>query len=1361
MKYFFLALLIAIGGEGTLYAQSANHPVDPQQIERNVTFTSPEVASLGKFAMQPPNYSNGSPQQTIPVFAIKENGIDYPIDLNYSYSGFQPTQSATNVGLGWVMTEGVITRMVKGLPDDNLSQYRKFETFNYLNLISSWEFGQGTPDQNAIIANGGTTPTFDLTANRIYNKLYDGQPDVYVFNFNGHSGRFLFLNDTAYVYPYGDFHITRSGSDFVIATPDGMEYTFGAADWTMTWHYNADQNTMTPDYYSLECNNSNGFLTFEGGITTTAWRIKKAVNKTTHAAMNFSYGSYTVSQEKRELSSFTFWSDPLITTSAYSHSLFENVINPSPTQTQSVYYYLTGIGSDHDSVVINTQGRNDFDPASQAKAISQIDVYSKSNMSSPVKTVKLNHSYFSDGTTAWNYQWLKLTGVVVAGGGESKEYDFTYNELGEAGYPNLSQNTYGLDHWGYYNGINNQYLVPQSDVTNIIIANGGFPNYIVQNTPWANRNPDFNYAKLFSLTQVKYPTGGYSNIVYESAGGRGIRVRSVEDNDGVNSYKKFFTYYPDNPIPAPPYSYSVYNMDAVVNACTPGPGYAQRYLTVTGSPKSSLDFFDDNSNFYSQVTEYIGSTDGQGGRNVYNYIRDEYASYTPLLTETDHYKFGSGSPVKKTVNTYTPKYIRNIQYWSDPTMNALGNCMTCYYSVDYTVSWTYYSPYDTPPGYPYGYLLSNASVAPYSFSTTWFQLTQTDDYNYADDGASTDNITKLYYNTIDPVTAFPKSVAPIRTDHVLSNGKTRSVQHFYPGDTDPDNPGNILGLPQMWDKTDAHYKYYTEPVLKSKSYVNTTLQSYDLNNFAYNSATDQLLLSSTESHPTGNANKLTWNYAYDSKANLIASSMQNDVITSYIWDYNNGLPIAKCENADAGSIAYTSFEADGTGSWSLGSTLRTLAPGVTGSSYYALNSDISRSGMNSGLTYIVSYWTQNGSSYTVPGTVTGYPLKGKTVTIDNVSWTYYEHKVSGQSTISINGSGYIDEVRLYPSSARMTTYTYRPLVGITSQCDLDNRVTYFEYDVFGRLARTRDMDKNIMKQYDYQYLVPGSAYYNVPQSGTFTKNNCSAGLGSSVTYFVPSNLYGSRLSQQDADQQAQNDVNANGQAYANANGFCYFSSAPKSGTFTKAGCNPSGTATVTYNVPAGTYTSLLNQGDADQQAQNDVNANGQNYADTHAACSWTNVAKSVTLTRNNCGSGSVGGAVTYDVPAGKYSSLISQADADQQAQNEVNANAQNYTNTHGTCTAMTTVTYQNYSSGGAPTVAFTNVNTGDQYYFAMFAGSTILGSIPSGVYNVTITASASQNVGFGCGQDGVGPTATFYNVDINICSDLYAVDNGN
>lgn len=64
----------------------------------------------------------------------------------------------------------------------------------------------------------------------------------------------------------------------------------------------------------------------------------------------------------------------------------------------------------------------------------------------------------------------------------------------------------------------------------------------------------------------------------------------------------------------------------------------------------------------------------------------------------------------------------------------------------------------------------------------------------------------------------------------------------------------------------------------------------------------------------------------------------------------------------------------------------------------------------------------------------------------------------------------MDEVRLCPSNAFMSTYTFLPFVGISSTSDANNKITYYEYDGSNRLALVRDFDGNVLKKICYNYL---------------------------------------------------------------------------------------------------------------------------------------------------------------------------------------------------------------------------------------------------------------------------------------------------
>ena len=53
--------------------------------------------------------------------------------------------------------------------------------------------------------------------------------------------------------------------------------------------------------------------------------------------------------------------------------------------------------------------------------------------------------------------------------------------------------------------------------------------------------------------------------------------------------------------------------------------------------------------------------------------------------------------------------------------------------------------------------------------------------------------------------------------------------------------------------------------------------------------------------------------------------------------------------------------------------------------------------------------------------------------------------------------------------ARITGFTYQPLVGLTSQTDPTGRTVTYEYDALGRLIRTRDEQGRILSQQQYHY----------------------------------------------------------------------------------------------------------------------------------------------------------------------------------------------------------------------------------------------------------------------------------------------------
>lgn len=204
---------------------------------------------------------------------------------------------------------------------------------------------------------------------------------------------------------------------------------------------------------------------------------------------------------------------------------------------------------------------------------------------------------------------------------------------------------------------------------------------------------------------------------------------------------------------------------------------------------------------------------------------------------------------------------------------------------------------------------------------------------------------------------------------------------------------------------------------------------------------------------------------YDNLGRPLQQYLERGTPTTYIWGSGLLFPMAQINNAGLDITAYTSLEADGDGGWTVPSTSR-IAGGITGNLSYNLSlGALSKSGLTSSKTYVVSYWTQSATPLTITGTISGYPING----VNTRGWYYHEHRITGVTSVSVSGAGNIDEVRLYPQSAQMTTFTYLPLVGIISSMDSKNQVTYYEYDDFQRLINIKDKDGNIVKHTDYHY----------------------------------------------------------------------------------------------------------------------------------------------------------------------------------------------------------------------------------------------------------------------------------------------------
>jgi len=134
-------------------------------------------------------------------------------------------------------------------------------------------------------------------------------------------------------------------------------------------------------------------------------------------------------------------------------------------------------------------------------------------------------------------------------------------------------------------------------------------------------------------------------------------------------------------------------------------------------------------------------------------------------------------------------------------------------------------------------------------------------------------------------------------------------------------------------------------------------------------------------------------------------------------------------------------------------------------SKYDINGNLLELNTKSGpkLTYIYSYKNQ-------------YPI----AEIKNADYATIESILGGTGAVNnfaasnptdAQVKALIDQLRnsALLKNAQITSYTYKPLVGITSQTDAKGMTTTYEYDAFQRLKTIKDQNGNILKQTDYHY----------------------------------------------------------------------------------------------------------------------------------------------------------------------------------------------------------------------------------------------------------------------------------------------------
>lgn len=1045
----------------------------------------PNAAGLFKVLERPIGTFTGTVPIQFPLMNINSGPLSANLSLNYnSTGGIRVEEIAGSVGLGFSLNDGGgrIVQIVNDLPDDQL---------------------------NGLLTNPTTPSNFTCTrmdelASALEEYEMDLEPDMFMYNLNGESGKFFLKEDGTIVmmqktrlkFEYNQNDVPTSGiQEWIVTDELGNKYYFNVRGFGQSVYQSASSPSST-----------------KTKITSFSWYLKRA-----HDINNENEITYTYQGSVTNQISFVGGFLVLSKINVLDCAGFNLTQDQATVETSAIDYIISRIDTQNGYIKINatTDRLDDY-----GAKVNSIELYAPND--ERIKKYTFQYTYFNNSSTNRFVKRLKLKNFSEFGKTDldSLTHSFNYNENGSM--PNrISGN---VDLWGFYNGKSSQSVFP-----NVVFKNG--LGSVYQNYNLGVKNAVASYSELYTLNKITYPTGGYRELAYE--GNTALIVfnpneyhpdpsNSITNNFSINNTD--FSFY-DFDYDSASHSFSVNST---------GGGTRLYYNTINPSncslrvklfkidPTIPFPFNQDILIFdvYSDNYEY-NLTNGSYRLEIYKSptcsIFDVQGKWTELTlslgtVESPHSLHTNYNENNMPVGGVRVKEIRDY----DPVSGETNKTEYKYklYSTDSTLT--------------SGLLITQPDlVVPsqhhYEVNCVYYQMFQSSHYPLASQGGSyvvypevrtiengngwTDRIYSYAEDT--PPTSFP-FVPPIDNSAYRGklleekvfgqNGtllkKTTNIYSHYGWQTGqsglkfkayfyskglPERPhqwsefpffidqlpsvglcnwyglrGDALGMRRTIDST----------FTSTGTFVTKTEYDYD-----FNSEERLFLKRIKQTVNEGDVNTKTFNYSYTDNSEFVFGlnsseiTMKNDLKAK-----NYRLPI---EERD-------SLLVNGSADILLG-----------GSKYSFANFNTNKTHLNQARIYTGAndYTALNFTNYGSKGQLQEkYRENGiKETYLWGYNGQYPVAKVTGSdyATISalVNNSILqnpisdlqlrtdLDKIRtnLAGSTAMVTTYTYDPLIGMTSMTDPRGYTLYYIYDDFNRLKEVRDADNKLISENEYHY----------------------------------------------------------------------------------------------------------------------------------------------------------------------------------------------------------------------------------------------------------------------------------------------------
>jgi YD repeat-containing protein len=1107
MTRFHLKLLIILS-QISFSTKVFSQDVKPEII--NMIPASPNAASLAKFGQFPVTYFTGLPQISVPLFEASSGKLHVPVSLSYHAAGVRVEDIASWVGLGWALnTGGVITRQVHGIEDEGINGYfhpifKASQLANYSNTADAH-----TPENNYL--------------REVGKGRGDTQADVFFFNMEGMSGKFIYNQEDKvfYTIPRQNIKIqsiNEGRTGFKIITPSGNTYNFDVLEKTTS---------------SSICNPAIA----DSKTVTSAWYLSSIISFDKKDTINYSYESRNLRYETLGGETRNFL------TAYYSNGggMYGDLQDTYCTQQISINEQkLTKISFRGGDISFNSAIINRCDLLNSA-ALDNIEL--KNSEGTTLRKWQFSYSYFTQsaaGTSCTDYseslgKRLKLDSLkeVTSSSGTillKRPYRFTYKN--EQLLP--SRMSKAQDYWGFYNGkTTNSTLIPSYAIAaynKLTYFEGG------------NRDVDTTYTAAGSMTKIFYPTGGFTEFFFENNRivDSTISIKPLFKNVILDTagfmpsrprFEKTFT------INEPPSELNSWRGGAFVTLRFGSPGCiispntgatncAQFILKgVDNTSINSGVLLSNVTSYYPNGTYKLTATFSQNPPNYYDFYFTASWSYQDTTFNT--LRFTGGLRLKKTIDYdgishqndlvsrfdysrennsllssgritgfplvnnfmqkefldryyytgdwFADRSVTKISSFSNQSLNQTAGAYTTYQFV------TAYKGNNGEGGKTtYKFLQTQdmlSQIFPYvSFNNDWKRGQLLEQVDYRKNNGIFFPI-KRVKNTYGYNLIAPKYSISLKTYFARStNGSSDQATFSIPNWDEYTDESNWIGLlqasTQIYDNTD------------------TTKSTISVDEFTY-SPVHFGVLAQKQTKSDGNVNITKFKYPQDYVGITANNKLSNSI--KYLQTNNiSSMPVEVVRqrinslgNIFTISAQYNSFKENN-------AVLDTIwLADIKGGADMFISSSVSTGSVNKSLTYYpkVSFDQYNLYNNLVQQSLIGssksiyiwsYNNRYLIAEIKNSNYSSIESALGGASAVTAFANkpnpekaeiiAFLSPIRDSKSlfkDVHISTYTYDPLVGMTSETDAKGMTTTYEYDSFQRLKNIKDHNNNIVKHFNY------------------------------------------------------------------------------------------------------------------------------------------------------------------------------------------------------------------------------------------------------------------------------------------------------